>query len=555
VGGRISVIVVAYESGSEIGPCLDAALAQEVRGYDLEVVVVDNASSDDSVARVAAFGDRVTVIAQDTNTGYAAGCNVAAEASSGELLLLLNPDCVMDPGCLAALVSHLTETPGAGCAAALLRYPDGRPQRFARRELTLGQVAWGLTEVGGRIDRRFRGGRGLRHRQYADLFDAGITSPVSVDCPAAACVLVWRRLLRGRLFDPAFPLVFNDADLYRRLRQRGYRAHVVPAATAVHGQGTSLKRVPSPRMRAEFVASMQRYAAGQHGLWWRAALWSMLLLDGLGSVLLGILGGRRNRMRARIAAKGTLGGLGVPWMAKPWLTRVPRMQPRPRVAARRLGSRVRPVLRNTSRRYRRRAFLMRLRASAWLMAARVDVVVDPSADVGRGIVLEIRPRSANRLRIEAGARVQRHVVLRLDGDLHVGPYCELRDGAVINVHGFLELQGRNVVCRGVMVHADAHQVWEWGATAAEYAGVSDNVHALDGSSLHFYDLPVVVRPIRLGSNAFVGAHAFVNAGVTVGRNAVVGANSVVTKDVPPGVLVAGVPARVIRHLDGEGIEA
>jgi acetyltransferase-like isoleucine patch superfamily enzyme len=361
--------------------------------------------------------------------------------------------------------------------------------------------------------------------------------------------------LRGRLFDPAYPLVFNDADLYRRLRQRGYRAEIVPDATATHGQGTSLKRVPSPRMRAEFVASMQRYAASQHGLWWRAALWSMLLLDGLACIVLGFVGGGRNRMRARIAAKGTLGGLGVPKMAKPWLTQVPRMQPRPVVAARRVGLRVRPVLRNTSRGFRRRAFVLRLRASAWLMRARIDIAVHPSADIGRGVILEIRPGSTNRLHIAVGARLQRDVVLRLDGDLLIGPYCEVRHGAVINVHGALELQGRNVVCRGVMVHADAHQMWEWGATAAEYAGVSDNVHALDGSPLHFYDLPVVVRPIRLGSNCFIGAHAFVNAGVTIGRNAVVGANSVVTKDVPPGTFVAGAPAKLVRRIGNDGVEA
>jgi acetyltransferase-like isoleucine patch superfamily enzyme len=215
---------------------------------------------------------------------------------------------------------------------------------------------------------------------------------------------------------------------------------------------------------------------------------------------------------------------------------------------RRIGSRVRPVLRNTSRRSRRRIFLLRLRSSAWLMGATVVAEVDRSADIARGVVLEIRPRSTNRVVLGAGARVQRGVLLRLDGDLLVGAYCELRMSAAVNVHGTLALQGRNVVARGSMVHADGTQTWEWGATIAEYAGVSDNVHALDGGTLHFYDLPVVVREVRLGANCFVGAHAFVNAGVTVGAGAVVGANSVVTKDVPPGALVAGVPARVIRSI-------
>ena len=544
----VSVLVVTYDSGEEIEHCLDAALAQDVPGWDLEVVVVDNASSDDTLQKLAAYGERITVLPRDENVGYAKGVNLAAAASNGEIVLLLNPDCVMDPGCVAALVDHLHDAPGVGVAAALLRYPDGRPQLFARRELSLGQVLWGLTDFGRRADRAWRGGRGLASRQYADVFEAGVDKPVEVDCPAAACVAVWRHLVRGRVFSEAFPLVFNDADLYRRLRTKGYRAEVVPAATAVHGQGTALKRVPSPRMRAEFVASLRRYANGQFGLHKLVALWVLLAVDAVTSTAMSYLGPPNERTKARNHAKGTLGGLGAPGGATPWLTPVARMRPRPRAQARLAKNELRPGLRALNRWLRCKWFVVRLRCGAWLVQARLTTDIDPSADLARSVLLEIQPRSRVHVVIGERARIQPRVHLRLGGTLIVGPYSELRVGVGINVNGTLELAGRNVLGRGTMVHADGHQVWEWGASASEYVGVSDSNHAIDGSPVHLWDQPVAVADVRLGAACFLAGHAVVTAGTTVGAGSVIGANGVVTKDIPPGVLAVGAPARVVAQL-------
>ena len=549
--------MVTYNSGPEIEACMVAALSQELPGRAIEIIAVDNASTDDSLERLRAFGDRLTLVEHERNAGFAAAMNVALHLSTGDAVLLLNPDCVMDPHCVAALCDHLEAAPGTAVAAAMLRFPDGRPQLFARREPTLGDVVWGLTHVGRRVDRRWRNGRGLARRQYADVFEGGLDKPVPVDCPAAACVLVWRRLVHDRLFDEAFPIVFNDADLYRRLRSRGYSCDVVPVATATHGQGASLKRVPAPRMRAEFVASMRRYAVGHFGLHRRIALWMVLVADAITSGIVSVAGDPNGRSKARAHAKGTLGGLGVPVGADPWLAEVAVMRPRPRSLLRQVGRESRPGMRALARRVRRAAFLVRVRASAAIVGARVDVDVHPSADIARDVLLEIRPRSRSRLVIGERARLQRRVFLRLSGDLDIGPYSEVRVGATLNVSGRLSLEGRNVIGRGAMVHAAGTQVWGFGATVAEYASVIDSNHDVDGSPIHFYDQPDVVADVHLGATCFVGAHAVVTAGVTIGDGAVIGANAVVTRDVPPRSLAVGVPAAVIGdvtgrhgHLDG-----
>lgn len=313
------MLVVTYESATDIGDCLRALVAQQVPG-GVEVVVVDNASSDGSAQLVAQFPVRLLV--NDDNEGYAAANERAFRQTAGDLVALVNPDCAPAADCLARLTDHLDMTPEAGVAAALLLDPDGTEQHFARRRLVLSDVLWDLTEVGRRIDRRWRRDRGRRRRRYVDGWDSS-HGPFAVDTAAAACVVVRRRDVGPRLFDPALPLYFNDTELYDRVHAAGLRCDVVPAATAVHGYGTSMRRVTHARRRAEFVASMRIYTRGAWPAPRRAALTALLLADLLTSAALARVGPRPSRARARAHARGTAGGLGLPlgdrWAARPWL--------------------------------------------------------------------------------------------------------------------------------------------------------------------------------------------------------------------------------------------
>jgi GT2 family glycosyltransferase len=314
----VSVVVVTWNNADEIRDCLDAALAQ---GHDVEVAVVDNASSDGTAEVLAGYADRVTVHLSETNTGYAAANNLAFSSTSGEHVLLLNPDCVMSPGCLVALLAHLASTPTCGAAAAALHYPDGRPQSFARREITLRSAWWCLTETGSRLDVRLLQGRHRSRRWYADLLPADHV--VRVDAVAAACVLLRRADLTRPLFDERFPLLYNDSDLYQRLRRRDLGADVVPSASAAHHYGSGLSRVPTERMRAESTRALLRYAGKWWGVWRRAALVAILLADCVACLAMVVL--RRRQDAARTALRGTWGGLGLPGGAVPWLsTATPR---------------------------------------------------------------------------------------------------------------------------------------------------------------------------------------------------------------------------------------
>ncbi len=317
----VSALVVTYNHEHEVGACVDAALSQEVPGAELEVVVVDNASADGTVGVLRSYDDRITLVEHSHNSGYAAAVNAAFAASRGAWTLLLNPDAVMDAGCVAALVDHLRSTPGAGAAAAWLREPDGTPQRFARREVDLPTVAWTFTAAGRALDAR-RGSPRLRSRKYEDEWSRPVAGPFPVDCPAAACVLARRELLEPRPLDPGLPLFFNDAELWRRLRTEGWRLDVVPAAGATHEGATSIVRADAVRIRAEWVASTRRYLAPVLGPVGRATLWLLFFADaalcGMRTVL------RRGDDQTVVFFRGTLGGLGLGGGPPPWLIPVKR---------------------------------------------------------------------------------------------------------------------------------------------------------------------------------------------------------------------------------------
>jgi acetyltransferase-like isoleucine patch superfamily enzyme len=136
------------------------------------------------------------------------------------------------------------------------------------------------------------------------------------------------------------------------------------------------------------------------------------------------------------------------------------------------------------------------------------------------------------------------------GSLLIGSGAVVKTRCVLGVGGAIELRGTNLLQHGCIVHCDEAVTLEEYAVLAEYATVIDSSHVLggpDGEWLH----RVKTSPVVIGRNAWIGAKATIARGVHVGQGAVVSANSLVVKDVPPGHLVSGVPAQVIRPLAEE----
>jgi N-acetylglucosaminyl-diphospho-decaprenol L-rhamnosyltransferase len=130
---RLSVVIVNYNTCALLRACLQSLVAQD---YRCEIIVVDNASHDDSVAMVRAEFPQVRLLAQERNTWFCGGNNIGIRASDGEYVLLLNPDTVVSANALLRMVTFLRDNAHYAGVTAQMRYPNAA-HLFAFAHLSL----------------------------------------------------------------------------------------------------------------------------------------------------------------------------------------------------------------------------------------------------------------------------------------------------------------------------------------------------------------------------------------------------------------------------------
>lgn len=248
-----SVVLVSYNAGSVLREALQS-LADDLAGCEWEAVVVDNASSDDSRAVAAGCSPRVRVLANQANVGFARGVNQGVAATSAPLVLIMNPDCRLVAGAFGEMKQELEREAATAIVAPRILNADGTVQGNARGDPDM------LTGIFGRtaLLRRLLPGLAVSRRNVVDDADG---SARTVDWVSGACMLARRDpLAEVGGFDERYFLYWEDADLCRRLRARGYIVRYAPAATAVHQGGHSSRGVRASAVRAFHDSAYLYYA-------------------------------------------------------------------------------------------------------------------------------------------------------------------------------------------------------------------------------------------------------------------------------------------------------
>jgi len=255
--GGVAAVVVNRDAGAEL---LDCVASLRAAGVD-EVVVVDNASSDGSLERLAAADHEVVVVPTGRNLGYGRAANLGVARVHAELVLVCNPDLVVGHDAVRALERALGSAPDVALAGPTLRNPDGSRYPSARAFPSLVEGA-GHALLG----RLVPGNRWSRAYTMADRFeragspDGPAGEPITVDWVSGACFLV-RRVAFDSLggFDERYFMYAEDVDLCWRLGRAGWRVWYVPGAEVVHVQGLSTARSPA-RMAVAHHVSTWRFA-------------------------------------------------------------------------------------------------------------------------------------------------------------------------------------------------------------------------------------------------------------------------------------------------------
>ena len=255
--GDLSVVIVSFNCRDLLLSCLTS-----LHGIDGEIIVVDNASSDQTVTTLRTRHPDVAVIEMGKNAGFGRASNRGMEAASGRYILLLNPDTVVSPGALRVLVDFLDEHPGAGVVAPRLVYPDGADQGTARAFPTAAAALFGRRSP---LTRWFPSNRWSR--RYLTGRQRSTNTPFEIEWVSGAAMMV-RADVIGRLggFDPDFFMHWEDAELCHRTRRSGFEIWCEPRATVIHEEGGSRRGWP-PRQVWHFHRGAYLFWKKTHTGW------------------------------------------------------------------------------------------------------------------------------------------------------------------------------------------------------------------------------------------------------------------------------------------------
>lgn len=225
---RVDLIIPNWNGLRHLPACLDALRAQRLA--DCAIWIVDNGSTDGSVAWLRSHYPQVNVIANETNRGFAAANNQAIRAGHAPYIATLNNDTIPDPDWLAELARALDEDPRRGMAASLMVFAD-RPHMINSAGIAIDRLGIAWDRLGGRP------------------LSASETAPTAVFGACAGAALYRRAMLDEiGLFDEDFFAYLEDVDLAWRAQWAGWDAVYVPTARVLHchsataGEGSPFKR-------------------------------------------------------------------------------------------------------------------------------------------------------------------------------------------------------------------------------------------------------------------------------------------------------------------------
>lgn len=236
--GSVVVLVLNWNGRSLLQTCLPPLLDQTYANY--RVVLVDNASTDDSVSWVQTNYPQVHIIQNAENLGFSRGMNAGLRQISADLVVLLNNDVLVQPNWLVELIRPFHQDPTIGIVGAKLLFPDGTIQHLGA------ELTYPLAHS--------------HHFHYQEPDHNQITHLHDVPYVTGASLAVRREVLaKIGLLDEAFhPFYYEEVDFCHRATEAGYRVVVAPQAIATHDESATMAKVSGLKLQA-FYQNRLRY--------------------------------------------------------------------------------------------------------------------------------------------------------------------------------------------------------------------------------------------------------------------------------------------------------
>ena len=246
----LSIVIVSYNVKDFLEQTLRSA-TEATTGTASEIIVVDNDSSDGSPAMVESYFPTVNIITPGVNLGYASACNLGIEASSGEFILILNPDTVVAPDAIKITLRFMREHPGAGAAGARMTDAGGRFLPESKRAFPTPLTSFFRLAGLGHL---------FPHSALINRYYLG-NMPDNVTCEAdiltGAYMFIRRSALdKAGLFDTSFFMYGEDIDMSWRIVKAGFKNYFLAEASIVHFKGKSSEMRPAESIRHFYDAML-----------------------------------------------------------------------------------------------------------------------------------------------------------------------------------------------------------------------------------------------------------------------------------------------------------
>ncbi len=244
----VTVIIVNWNGRFYLQTCLPTLQKQTYNNFN--ILIVDNGSTDDSIAWLAENYPEVTIIPLEENLGFAAANNIGIQATDSPLIALLNNDTLVDEGWLAALVTAVSPPTTGSVASCIVRWNEPHLLDSAGIQLDRSGIAW--------------------NRGWGQSVEIG-TQPCPVFGPSAAAALYRREMLDEiGLFDEDYFAYYEDVDLAWRAQRAGWDCQYAPDARVRHWHSATSAKTPH----------FKNFLNGRNKLWtivknydWPALLW------------------------------------------------------------------------------------------------------------------------------------------------------------------------------------------------------------------------------------------------------------------------------------------
>lgn len=246
----LTIVIVSWNTSKELSSCLMSV--RDALGDNMQAIVVDNASGDDSVQMVRREFPWVHLIANNDNYGFGKACNMAIRESRGRYIFFLNPDSAIEKDALNSIVEFGDTHPEAGIFGIKVMNPNGSIQYSCRRFPTLAAGIFRNTILGKFFPKN------AYTRDYL-MTDWDHSQTQEVDW-VSGCALVIRRETAEELggFDERFFMYCEDVDLAYRANQKGWKVMYFPGAVSIHARSKSSDKSPN-HMIFEFHKSMYKF--------------------------------------------------------------------------------------------------------------------------------------------------------------------------------------------------------------------------------------------------------------------------------------------------------